>query len=181
MTDDALVDALIEAHGLKDVARAGWVRRGVPTPESVAAHSWGVAWLALVVCPPSLDRAKVLSYAVLHDVAEVRVGDLTPHDGVSRADKHQREADAMASLSTPLPTSVLATWAAYEAQEDDEARFVRQLDRLDMAVTAVVYALQGRLETPQEFLDSAARAIVDPRLSALLQGLRARLPTPATP
>ncbi len=32
-------DALIEALGLKDVVRAGWVRAGVKQPESVAAHS----------------------------------------------------------------------------------------------------------------------------------------------
>ena len=38
---------LSEALALKDVLRQGWVDRGHPHPESVAAHSWGVAFLVL--------------------------------------------------------------------------------------------------------------------------------------
>lgn len=174
MSDDAVVDVLLEALGLKDVARAGWIRRGVPGVESVAAHSWGVAWLVLVLLPPGLDRARALTYAVLHDLPEVRVGDLTPADGVPPEEKHRREAEAMASLAAALPPSLLDAWRAYEAQADPEARFVRQLDRLDMALQAVAYAPR----TPESlagFLDSAARVVTDPALVGILEALRARL------
>ncbi|MFN7146928.1 MAG: HD domain-containing protein, partial [Myxococcota bacterium] len=74
MTDRRLAR---EAVLLKEVDRSGWTRIGVPHPESVAAHSWGVALLALLRCPPELDRHKLLAMAILHDLAEVRVGDLT--------------------------------------------------------------------------------------------------------
>jgi len=170
--DPAVVLALVEALGLKDVARTGWVRRGVPHPESVAAHSWGVAWLVTVLCPEGLDRAKALTYAVLHDLAEVRVGDLTPADGVSREDKAAMEARALDAMAAPLPDHVRQAWHAYEAQSDPEARFVRQLDRLDMALQAAAYAADDRLATPQEFLDSAAEVLEDPHLRAVFSQAR---------
>ena len=40
-------DTLMAYLGLKDVLRQGWVNAGVEAPESVAAHSWGMAVLAL--------------------------------------------------------------------------------------------------------------------------------------
>ena len=55
---------LREALHLKHVDRAGWHRIGLAHPESVAAHSWGVAYLGLALCPPELDLQRVLTYAV---------------------------------------------------------------------------------------------------------------------
>lgn len=169
------VDALLEAARLKAVARAGWLRRGLADVESVAAHSWGVAWLVTALLPDGLDLGRALSYAVLHDLAEVRVGDLTPHDGVAADDKARREDAAMRALVDGVAWGprMLATWRAYEAQADAEARFVRELDRLDMAIQAVVYAeASGRDLT--EFLDSAGQVIAHPRLVPILAALRTR-------
>lgn len=166
------VDLLREIVGLKDLTRSGWQRRGVPRPESVAAHSWGVAWLTVVLCPPHLDLQRCLVYAVVHDLAEVRVGDISPHDGVLPHEKVRRETEAIHSLCQDLPPHVQRAWEAYEAQADDEARFVRQLDRLDMALTASAYAHHERLADPDEFFRSAARVVTDPTLLDLLQRLR---------
>lgn len=170
---EALLALLREADGLKDLPRSGWVRAGIPTPEDVAAHSWGVAFLVLALLPEGLDRGRALAYAVLHDLPEVRVGDLTPHDGVPPADKAAREAAAADALLAPRP-ALAALWHAYEAQADPEARFVRQLDRLDMAVRAVAHADRGA-PGMEDFLASAARVVDHPTLLPLLAALRARL------
>src|SRR5262245_31586095 len=88
----ASLDLLLEALRLKALRRAGWVRVGVPAPvESVADHSWGVAWLVLALLPEGLDRGKALAYAVLHDLPEVRTGDVTPMDRVPKEEKARRE------------------------------------------------------------------------------------------
>ncbi len=144
----------------------------MPDPESVAAHSWGVALLVLAFLPEELDVQRALTYAILHDLPEALVGDLTPHDGVPRSVKVKAESEAMATLGAALPRgeALRAWWEAYERQEDPEARFVRQLDRLDMALQADVYRSRGL--DPTEFLDSAARVVTDPGLRAFVDALR---------
>lgn len=170
------LDPLLEAVGLKALDRAGWVRHGVIGPESVAAHSWAVALLVLLLLPPELHRGRALTYAVLHDLPEVRVGDVTPHDGVDRAAKVAAEHRALRDLVAGLTrgADMVAAWDAYEAQSDPESRFVRQLDRLDMALQAVVYAEAGA-SGMAEFVQSAARVISHPTLLPLLARCRERI------
>jgi putative hydrolase of HD superfamily len=164
--------AILDALRLKGVQRAGWLRVGVQAPESVAAHSWGMSWLVLAVLPEQLDLQRALTYAALHDLAEVRVGDITPYDGVPRAEKHRREDEAMIAMLSPLGArgeQLLAQWRAYEAQNDPEAEFVRQLDRLEMALQALLYREYGH-ET-DEFVRSARQALKDADLIRLLDDL----------
>ncbi|MED5309117.1 MAG: HD domain-containing protein, partial [Candidatus Thermoplasmatota archaeon] len=64
-------DNLLEMLELKQLPRTGWVRSEVDNPESVAAHSWGMAVLALRLAPENLDMIKVLSMCLVHDLPEV--------------------------------------------------------------------------------------------------------------
>jgi len=150
----ALLDAALT---LKHLDRAGWKRVGISSPESVAAHTWGVAWLVLALCPDDLDGALALRLAVIHDLAEARVGDITPHDGISREDKAALEQDAIAELCEHRP-DLAALWQHYEDQQSPEARFVRDCDRLDMALQALRYARDTGADTV-EFIQSARRDI----------------------
>lgn len=133
------MERLSEALGLKDVVRAGWVQAGVENPESVAAHSWGMALLAIETCPPELDLLRVMELCVLHDLAEVVVGDITPHDGVSKAEKQRLEREAIQRFGE----KAVAAFEEYEAQETAESRFVKKLDKLDMAMMAERYEASG--------------------------------------
>ena len=139
---------------LKHLDRAGWVLAGRAAPESVAAHSWGVALRCLQHCPPELDLARVLSLAIVHDLAEAEVGDITPHDGVAKEDKSRMERAAMAVIAPQW----LALWEEYEAGESPEATFVRRMDALDMAQQALVYAAEGTVDSTP-FLASAERRL----------------------
>ena len=132
-------DALIEALGLKNVVRAGWVRAGVIQPESVAAHSWGMAMLATQLCPEHLNLQRVLELCILHDVAEVIVGDITPHDGITASEKHRLEVEAIRTMGIDAEE----VFAEYEQQLTEESQFVRYLDKLDMALQAEIYEAQG--------------------------------------
>lgn len=136
------LDQLLELYALKELDRAGWVRVGIEHPESVAAHSWGVALLVLLRCPPELDRERLLVMAVLHDLAEVRVGDLTPYDGVPPEEKHRRERVVMADLLASRP-DLLAVWTEAEQLHTPEARFLKELDRLDLGLQAHRYRDTG--------------------------------------
>ena len=81
----------------------------------------------------------------------------------------------MVALCDALPpargATLLAAWEAYEAQADAESRFVRELDRLDMAIQAVAYRRSQGLAL-DEFVASAAAAITHPILRPILDALR---------
>jgi len=162
-------ERLLEAWRLKALPRAGWLRVGVAQPESVAAHSWGVAALTLLLCPAELDRGRALALAVLHDLAEVRTGDLTPHDHVPPADKRRAEREALRGLTAGLPAAgeLLALFDEHAAGRTPEARFVAACDKLDLALQAEIYRREQHADTA-EFIDSALAALADHDLAVLI-------------
>ena len=164
-------EPFLEVLGLKEVDRAGWKRSGLTDVESVAGHSWGVAFLAMQICPPELDRLKVIEMAVCHDVAEVRVGDITPHDGISAEEKIRIETEAMLSLSKGFPRGdhMLELYREYEVGETAEARFLKLCDKLDMAFQSYVY--QSRTESNlRNFRKTANHLVVEYGYPDLLDG-----------
>ena len=110
-----------------------------------------------MLAPPSLDREKLLAMALLHDLAEVVVGDITPFDGVSREEKHAREHAALSEMLEARP-DLLAIASEAEAGVSEEARFLHALDKLDMHVMAEHYAARGH--DTKAFMESA-RATID--------------------
>ena len=143
---------------LKSVMREGWVRSGVKNPESVAAHSWGMAILAMHLCPDNIDKLKVIELCLVHDLPEIIVGDLTPQDDTST--KHQDEISAMKRLAPQW----LKHLVEYEDNITEEAKFVKYLDKLDMALMARFYEDEQDLDL-QEFIDSAKKVIGETNLN----------------
>ncbi len=176
---DPVIQAYFELCQLKQLYRQGWLRRGVSRErcESVAEHSFACAvlatWLAQAYYP-QLDLSKVLRMALLHDFGEIYTGDIIPVDAVEAKEKHRREAGSVAQVFAKLPggAAYQSLWEEFERNETAEARFVRQVDRLEMGLQAGLYALQGLLE-PDEFFASARQALDDPRFSSLLGAVEA--------
>ena len=161
-------DVLLECLTLKELARTGWVRSGVKNPESVASHSWGVAWLAAVLCPKHLDRGKAVTIAVIHDIAEVRVGDITPNDGISKKEKAERELSATRDLLSDLDEdgTLFELWLDYENERTPEGRFAKACDKLDMALQASLYSEKYGVDLSQ-FVESALDTLKDEELRQL--------------
>ena len=164
-------DVLIECLTLKDVARAGWVRSEVKNPESVAAHSWGVAWLAVTLCPEGLDVGISATIAILHDVAEIRVGDITPVDGINPADKREMEEKSTRDILESLGADkkLFELWLDYEDGRTPEGRFVKACDKLDMALQATLYSENQGLDL-SDFIDSALEHLDEGELRDLAGG-----------
>lgn len=156
MDESHLIDLLLEATTLKWIPRAGWVVRGVPDAESVAEHSFGVAFLALALVDSlragdSLDRdldlEKVLVMGLLHDLAEVRLTDL-PVSAVRLLPpqvKSRAEASAVTDLLAPLPEAsrFKALWLESQDSTSPEGRLVRDADKLEMMVQCLRYEQAG--------------------------------------
>ena len=172
-----IVELFFELSHLKQVYRQGWLRRGVPPErcESVAEHSFAVAMLALLIADrfPELDRLRLVELALVHDFGEIHAGDITPGDAVPRDEKIARERESFTQVLRRLPSRdyFLSLFEEYEAATTREAKLIRQLEKLEMALQASVYEHQG-LADLGEFLDSAGETIEDPRLKAILEELR---------
>lgn len=130
---------------LKDLKRSGWLRKGVIQPESVASHSFGVAFLVLLLAPSGLDKEKCLKMAVLHDIQETVVGDITPYDGVNFGEKSKKEKEAVGNLAVLLDyPEFVEIFDEFEAQKSPEARFMKDIDRLEAVLQAKYYDNNNR-------------------------------------
>jgi putative hydrolase of HD superfamily len=160
------------------VARTGYRLRGVAEPESVAEHSYHVALLVLLLAPreAGIDTARAVELALVHDLAEVRIGDLprTALPYLPAAAKHAAEQGAADDLFAPAP-ALAGLYREYEAAESREARFVRACDRLQLMLKVSLYESWGQSalaefwENPENFPDQEF-----PAVRALFEELRAR-------
>lgn len=172
----ALHEFLLRAARLKETPRRGWQAVGIPDPESVAEHAFSTAVAALVLAAErGLDPGKAACLALVHDIAEVETGDTLPGE-VDPEEKRLRETAAQGTLAALLPAKARAhlgsLWREYAERATPEARLVRELDKLDMAVQAARYRERG---TPPEklarFRRSAEQGITDPEMREILRRL----------
>ena len=142
---DGLIDFIAEAGRLKRLPRTGWVESGVPDPESVADHSFRVALIALVLADAKgLDSLKAVRMALLHDLAEAETGDLTPvQKGADPEASKRVEDEAMGRLLDKLPEAIRGAyrdaWREFSEASTEEARLVRDADKLEMVIQASEY------------------------------------------
>lgn len=170
-----LVRFLSQVGRLKDLDRAGWARRGIPSPESVADHSFRSSVLALVLGEElGVDRDRLLRIILVHDLAESdpTVGDVTPFDGVAPQDKHHRESAAMERLCATFPggAELLLLWLEYDEGITPEARIAHQIDAVEMALQARDYENRHGLDL-SEFRVGARQKVSHPTLLLLLDRL----------
>ncbi len=147
---------------MKDLKRSGWVRKDVCYPESVADHCFGLAMLAFLLAPEHLDRNKCIKMALIHDLAEIYVGDITPFDGVAPEVKRSMETEAMNKIATDFDCpEILTLFEEYEADISPEAHFMRNLDRAEVILQASYYDEEGRAKNKllPEFFEYAEKNI----------------------
>ena len=134
---------------LKLLPRTGWLQRGVPNPESVAEHTFGVATLALLIGDTiaGLDRGKLLAIAMLHDLAEALMSDLpaSAKRFIGAERKHDAERRALEEMLARLPNRAeyLALWEEYARGCSREARLVKGIDRIEMLAQVLSYERAG--------------------------------------
>jgi putative hydrolases of HD superfamily len=189
MNHEERIGLLLEACSLKRVPRSGWLLRGVPHVESVADHSFGVAWLAIVLLDAlgpgnsPLDREKVLLMALLHDLAELRLTDLpaTATRLIPEAVKSEAEASAVASLLAPLAggEGLRALWQEFEEGTSAEGRLVRDADKLEMMIQCLRYEQAGSRGLDEFWQGMDRRAWHFPLCAELYGRLRAQRPAGA--
>lgn len=159
---------------LKLLKRSGWVFHKVKCPESVADHSWGLSFLVMMFIPKHLDKLKCLELAVIHDLAEIKVGDITPRDNIPESEKSRLELLAVNQLSITLnKPQLLSLFTELEEQKTEESQFVKQLDKIEAVLQAYYYVTRGFMEPNayQEFYNTSKNKIHLPYLQQLFSQL----------
>jgi putative hydrolase of HD superfamily len=176
---DPVLASFYRLMRLKRLYRQGWLKRGIPKGicESVAEHSFGTALLGLLLTAGEgpaagrgLDPAKVVLMALVHEMGESYAGDITPVDGVTKEDKLRLEREAIDRSLAGHPEAAwfLSLWEEFEEGGSAEARYVRELDRLEMGLEAALYRSEGYAGM-EEFFASSRRVVAEPRLRAILE------------
>ncbi|KAJ5699427.1 hypothetical protein N7536_002440 [Penicillium majusculum] len=137
---------------LKTTKRAGWCRFGIENGESISDHMYRMSIMTMMAPPSVAEKINIprcIKMALIHDMAEALVGDITPVDPVSKPEKARREASVMDYLTTTLlakvPGGVVSgkeikeIFEEYEANTSEEAIFVHDIDKVELLLQMVEY------------------------------------------
>jgi putative hydrolase of HD superfamily len=166
------------AVALKREPRKGWQKRVEGRVESVADHSFAVALLALYEGERrGHDLEKILKLALIHDLEEAIIGDLTPsdkaHRGAARVQRDRERAIRRLLLKLPAKSrpAYLRLWTDLRERRSKEARLVHQLDKVEMAFQAREYGKRMGQRKMRDFYDSASKETNDPILKKVLASI----------
>jgi putative hydrolase of HD superfamily len=184
-TAASAVAFLTEIMRHKAVPRLGWLLRGVRDVESVAAHSFGAAVIAMLLADSARERGvdvnveRVLRMALLHDLTEARTGDLpsTVKRYFASGALHDANEKAAADILEPLSSegeALFEVWREYEDRQTLESRIVKAADKLDLLLQAREYE-RGGARSLSEFRDSAGDDFTALGLDDLIEDLIAEL------
>ncbi|KAI9785313.1 MAG: hypothetical protein M1839_000330 [Geoglossum umbratile] len=136
---------------LKTTKREGWRRFGIDQGESISDHMYRMSLLTMFAPPDLAARLNIphcTKMALVHDMAESLVGDITPVDGISKPEKNRREAETMDYLTSALlgnvhgglvGSQIREIWEEYEKSETLEAKFVHDIDKMELLLQMVEY------------------------------------------
>jgi putative hydrolase of HD superfamily len=168
-----------KALTLKDTKRTGWIYKEVPNSESVAEHIFGISFLALTVpLPKKINRNTLVKMALLDDIGEAIIGDQVWESGkLSNLSKYKtkeiQEKEAIITLFDKTGLDEIKALALELLQQKTpEAKFLKELDKLEMVMQALVYEKRVKPEKLNEFWENAEKYIKNPLLLQYFQELQ---------
>lgn len=138
MSVDRIVDFFQIAEKLECEYRLTRMSDGAP--QAVAAHSWNMAMMAMVLKPylkVPVNIERVYELCLLHDLPEAIAHDVPLHEQTNevRAKKHVDEIAAVNQIVRLLGSDeIRARFDEYDMRASAESRLVKALDVLDTAV-----------------------------------------------
>lgn len=169
------LDFLASAERLKDTMRSAHTGRGAP--ESVAAHSWSLCLLVLLLEEEleGLDILRLLKLCILHDLGEAISGDVPAIEQDPDVDKSVQERADFQELTRVLPedlrAGLLDLWDEYETASTPEAVVAKGLDKIETMLQHVT----GTQEAGFDFEWNLGYGLDRTDKTALLRALRFRI------
>ena len=130
-----LLNFMVEVEKLKSVSR-NTKPVGLDRYENSAEHSWHVSLMALLLkdhADDEIDINRVIKMLLIHDLAEIEVGDTIVYDEQSKNIK-AKESDAIKILFAQLPVELAQEltdlWHEFEAGQSNDAKYAKAIDRI---------------------------------------------------
>ncbi len=174
LSEDVLAQRLAfvrRANAMKDVLRSGYTGEGAR--ESVAEHTWRVALMAVAFADlfDGIDMVELLTMILIHDLGEIREGDVpatqqTTDDG--RAARERADfADLVASLPHALRDRLQAAFDDYREPASREAVLAKGFDKLETILTHTQGANPADFDYRFNLGYARSRTDADPVLASL--------------
>ncbi len=148
---------------LKLQKRTGWLDYNVNDCESIADHMYRLSCICMTITNPKINRDKCMRIALVHDMAESIVGDITPVHPMGKVEKSRREWETIKYICeeivnpiSPLAASeIMEDWTSYENIKSLEAQYVKDIDKYELFVQCFEYEQQlNGSKNFQEFFHS---------------------------
>lgn len=159
---------LHQSEKLKTELRHSWLSDG--RRESVAEHTWRMVLMAILLRPyleERLDLEKVLTMIVIHDLGEIKAGDIPRMDKPDKKQRKLNEKKAVEEITKLLPPDlgekIKNLWLETEERRSPEAKFVNALDKLEVLIQHNEADISTWSEEKKEFsfnLHSADTSVV---------------------
>ncbi len=183
MDAEGILRACFFGERLKLLSRTGWHIVGVPNSlgESIASHTYGVSLFSVLLSDSmkktdvSVDIAKVLIMAALHDLSESILSDIPVSSerffgNEYRKLKDEAELNALLEILPKANNNLHSIFKEYTELSTLEARIVRASDILDMLTHAISLESNGfSAEKLDEFFVSGRRIIEKTRIELALE------------
>ncbi len=141
-----LLQFYLLATELKDKIRSGWKIWNVNRErvESVAEHIYGTCILAIAIDSEfklNIDIYKVVMMIVLHEIEEVKIGDLTPFDKITQDEKRKIGKQAVQEVLDTLNKKVeyINLIEEFEEMQTRESIVAKMCDKLEADIQAKLY------------------------------------------
>ncbi len=154
---------------VKNIARTGWMMRGIPPSDSetVGSHSFEVAFLSMLIADRltsigvTVDVSKILRLALLHDLTESVIGDIVRAVKESISGSQQLEERAIRELGMDNYVDIYQELLEGKSLEailikicDNLATLLQGLRYLSKGYTSVIDIVESTKQRIEEILKS---------------------------
>lgn len=156
MNDKKIIKLLqfyLLATELKDKIRTGWKQWNIDRErvESVAEHIYGTCILAIAIDSEfdlNLDIYKVVMMLTLHEIEEIKIGDLTPLDEIKKEERRRRGKQAVEEIFSLLSKNLEYTdlIEEFENMQTRESRFAKMCDKLECDIQCKLYCEENAID-----------------------------------
>lgn len=178
---ESLLQFYLLATELKNKIRNGWRVWNIDRErvESVAEHIYGTCILAISIDSQfelDVNLDKVVMMLVLHEIEEIKIGDLTPFDKQTKEERRVLGKQAVEDVLSVLDQKVeyVELIEEFEERKTKESLFAKMCDKLEADIQSKIYCEEGCMDIQkaenqyllkdariQKLLEEGAKSISD--------------------